>query len=96
MVNGVHYRTKKKKTRLNLLCNMIWAGRRDHLVGDTTPLQDMPSSSAEEKRESLEWSSIPRPVGNATLQKRKENNQKNTSAQRTTREAQKVWKLQLY
>ena len=32
----------KKITRLNLPCNMIWAGRRDHLVGDTIPLQDMP------------------------------------------------------
>ena len=31
----------KKRTRLNLPCNMIWAGRRDHLVGDTTPLQGM-------------------------------------------------------
>ena len=59
---------------------MIWAGRRDHLVGDTTHLQDMPSSSAEEKRESLECSSIPRPVGSVTLQKRKEKKQKNTSA----------------
>ena len=37
----------KKITRLNLPCNMIWAGRRDHLLGDTTPLQGMPSSSAE-------------------------------------------------
>ena len=86
----------KKRTKLNLPCNMIWAGRRDHLVGDTTPLQGMPSSSAEEKRESLEWSSIPRPVGSVTLQKRKEKKQKNMSAQRTSREAQKVWKLQLY
>ena len=33
-----------KRTRLNLPCNMIWAGRRDHLVGGTTPLQDIPSS----------------------------------------------------
>ena len=39
----------KKRTRLNLPCNMIWAGRRNHLVGYTTPLQGMPSSSAEEK-----------------------------------------------
>ena len=31
---------------------MIWAGRRYHLVGDTTHLQGMPSSLAEEKRES--------------------------------------------
>ena len=75
---------------------MIWAGRRDHLVGDTTPLQGMPSSLAEEKRELLEWYSIPRPVGSVTLQKRKEKKQNNMSAQRTLREAQKVWKLQLY
>ena len=40
----------KKITRLNLPCNMIRAGRRDHLVGYMTPLQGMPSSSAEEKR----------------------------------------------
>ena len=86
----------KKRTRLNLPCNMIWAVRRDHLVGDTTPLQDMPSSLAEEKRELLEWSSIPRPVGSATPQRRKEKKQKNMSAQRTSGEAQKVWKLQIY
>ena len=85
-----------KITRLNLPCNMIWAGRRDHLVGDTTPLQDIPSSSAEEKKESSEWSSIPRPVGSVTMQKRKDKKQKTMSAQRTSREAQKVWKLQLY
>ena len=35
-------------------------------------------------------------IGSATLQKRKEKKQKNMSAQRTSREAQKVWKLQLY
>ena len=29
----------KKITRLNLPCNMIWAGRRDHMVGDTNPLR---------------------------------------------------------
>ena len=93
MVTGVLYRTKTKKiTRLNLPCNMIWAGRRDHMVGDTTPLQGMPSSSAEEERESSEWSSIPRPVGSVTLQKRKEKKQKNMSAQRTLSEDQKVWK----
>ena len=84
MVTGVIYRTKtKKRTRLNLPCNMIRADRRDHLVGDTTPLQDLPSSSAEEKRESLEWSYITRPVVSATLQKRKDKKQKSMSAQRT-------------
>ena len=39
----------KDKKKLNLPSNMIWAGRRDHLVGDTTPLQGMPSSLAEER-----------------------------------------------
>ena len=75
---------------------MIWAVRRDNLVGDKTPLQGMPSSSAEEKRESSEWSSIPRTVGSVTLQKRKDNKHKNMSAQRTSRVAQKLWMLQLY
>ena len=75
MVTGVLYRTKTtERTRLNLPYNMIWAGRRDHLVGDTTPLQDMPLSSAEEKRKSSECSSIPRPAGSVTLQKSKEKN----------------------
>ena len=88
MVIGVIYWTKtKKRTRLNLPFNMIWADIRDHLVGDTTPLQDMPSSLAEEKRESSEWSSITRPVGSATLHKRKERKQKNMSAQRTVMSA---------
>ena len=35
---------EKIRTRLNLLLHMIWAGRRDHLVGDMTPLVCMPSS----------------------------------------------------
>ena len=93
MVTGVIYRTNKKKNKVKLTVQYDMAGRRDHLVGDTTPIQDMPSSSTEEKRESLEWSSIPRLVGSANLQKRKEKKQNNMSAQRTSREAQKVWKL---
>ena len=42
---------------------MIWAGRRDHLVGDINPLASMSSSLAGEERESLECSYIPRPDG---------------------------------
>ena len=33
---------------------MIWAGRRDHLVGDMNPLAGMPSSLVEEARGSLD------------------------------------------
>ena len=33
---------EKIKTRLNLLLNIIWAVRRDHLVVDMTPLAGMP------------------------------------------------------
>ena len=75
---------------------MLWAGRRDHLVGDMTPLAGMPSSLAGEARGSLEWSSIPRPSGSVMLQKREENNQNNMNAQRTLREAKKIWRLLLY
>ena len=28
------------------MCNMVWAGRRDHLIGDTPPRQDMPASAS--------------------------------------------------
>ena len=35
---------EKIRTRLNLPLHMIWAIRRDHLVGDMTPLAGMPSS----------------------------------------------------
>ena len=39
MSTGVLYQTRKKiRKRLNLLLHMIWADRRDHLVGDMTPL----------------------------------------------------------
>ena len=90
MSTGVFYKTRKKiATRLNLPLHMTWADIRDHLVGDMTPLAGMPSSFMKEERGSLEWSSIPRPAGSVMLQKREENKQKNLSAQRTSREAQK-------
>ena len=34
---------EKITTRLNLPLHMIWAGRIDHMVGDMTPLEVMPS-----------------------------------------------------
>ena len=39
MSTSVIYQTRKKIiTRLKLPLHMIWADRRDHLVGDMTPL----------------------------------------------------------
>ena len=78
---------------LNLPLHMIWAGRRDHMLGDITPLSGMPSSSVVEARVSLEWSSITRPVVILMLQKREQDNQNKMISQRTSREAQKVWRL---
>ena len=72
---------------------MIWAGRRDHMVVDITPLAGMPSSLVGEARGSLEWSYIPRSVVSVMLQKREEKKHKNTSAKITSGEAQKVWRL---
>ena len=70
MSTGVLYQTRKKiRTRLNLPLHMIWAGIRDHMVGDMTPRVGMPSSFVGEARVSLEWSSIPRPVGSVMLQR---------------------------
>ena len=94
MLTGVLYQTRKKrKTRLNLPFHIIWAGRRYHMVGDMTPLAVMPSSLVGESRGSLEWSYIPRPTGSGMLQKREDKKQKNMSAKRTLREAQKLWRL---
>ena len=93
MSTGVLYKTRKKITILNLPLHMIWVGRRDHLVGDMTPLAGMTSSLLGEARGSLEWSSITRPAVSVTLQKIEEKNQKNMSFQRTSRESQKVWRL---
>ena len=56
---------------------MIWAGRKDHLLGDMNPLAGMLSSSVGEARGSLEWSSIPRPTGSVMLHKKEEKKQKN-------------------
>ena len=97
MSTGVIYQTSKTIiTRLNLLLHMIWAGRKDHLVGDMNPLSGMPSSLMVEARGSLELSSIPRPAGSVMLQKKEENNKKNMSAQRTSRGPQNLWRLLLY
>ena len=71
MVTGGLCKTRKKiTTRLNLPLHTTWAGRRDHLKGDMTPLADMPSSSVEEAKGSLYWSSIPRPDVSVMLNKR--------------------------
>ena len=51
MFTGVLYRKiLKMRTVLNLLLHMIQAGRRDHLVGDMTPLAFMPTSFVGEAR----------------------------------------------
>ena len=94
MSTGVIYQTRKKiTTRLNLPLHMIWAGRSDHLVGDMTPLAGMYSSFVGEERGSLEWSSIPRPARSVMLQKREEKKQNNMISQKTSRKAQKLWRL---
>ena len=61
-----------------------------------TPLAVMPSSLAEEARESLEWSSITRPDRSVMLQKKEDKKQKNMNDQRNPRESQKVWRLLIY
>ena len=71
MSTDVLYQTRGKiRIRLKLPLNMIRDGRRDHLVGDMTPLAGMPSSLVEEARGSLGWFSIPRPSVSVMLQKR--------------------------
>ena len=72
---------------------MIWAGRRDNLEGYMTPLAGMSSSSVGYLRALLVWSSIQRPSKNLLLRIRGEKMQSNMSAQRTLREALKVWRL---
>ena len=97
MLTGVLYQTRKKiKTRLNLPLHMIWASRRDHLVGDMTPLESIPSSLVGKSRGTLELSSIPRPVGSVMLHKIEEKKHKNVISQITLRGAQEVWRLLLY
>ena len=56
---------------------MIWSDRRDHMVGDMTPLAGMPSSFVEEARGSLEWSYFPGPEGSVVLQKREKKRHNN-------------------
>ena len=71
MSTGVLYQTSKKIiTRLNLLLNVIWYGRRYHMVVDMTPLAGMPSSLVVEARGSLKWLSIPMPARSVMLRKR--------------------------
>ena len=89
-------RQGKNNNKVNLPLNMVWAVKRDHLVGDITPLAGMPSSLVEEARVSLEWSSITGPARSEMLQKIEDNKHKNMSAQRTSRGAPKVWRLLHY
>ena len=78
---------------LNLPLHMIWADKRDNLLEDMTPLVGMPLSLVGESRGSLEWSSIPRSAVSVMLQKIEEKNYNITRFQRTSREAQNVWRL---
>ena len=55
-----------------------------------TPPADTPLSSGQGARGSLVRSSIQRPAGSVMLRKREDKKQKNMSAQRTSREAQKL------
>ena len=55
MSKGVIYKTRKKiRTGLKSTLHIIWADRRDDLVGDMNPLAGMPSSLVEEARGSLD------------------------------------------
>ena len=60
---GVLYQMNKGiETSKNSQVHMIWADRRDHLEGGTTPLAGMPSSSVGYLRSLLLWCSIQRPA----------------------------------
>ena len=85
--------TDKGKNNNKVKLNVTRAGRRYHLGVDITPPSDTPSSSGQGERGSSEWSYIKRPSGSVMLWKREEKKQKNMSAQRTSREARKVWRL---
>ena len=51
MSTGVLDQTRGKIiTRLNLPLHMIWAGRKDHLIGDMTPVEGMTSLLVGEAR----------------------------------------------
>ena len=75
---------------------MAWSSIRDPPAADMIPPEDTPSSLGQGARESLKWSSITSPVGSVTLHKIEEKKHKNMSSQRTSRGAQKVWRLLLY
>ena len=72
---------------------MIWDGRRDHLDGDMNTIAVIPSSSVRYLRALLEYSFVKSPAESLMPQIRGEKNQMNMSAQITSREAQKVWRL---
>ena len=72
---------------------MIWAGIRDHLAGDMTPLDDMPSSLVVYLSVLLIWSSIQRPNKRVILWIMGGNNYRNMGDQRNLREVLKVWRL---
>ena len=72
---------------------MIWSVRRDHPEGDMTPLAVMLSSLVASLRELLVCSSIKRPDKSVILKIRGDKNQRNIIAQRTLREALKLWRL---
>ena len=72
---------------------MKWAGQRDNLEGDMTPLAGMPSSSEVYLKTSFVSSSIQMPDKIIILWIRDEKKQRNMISQRTLREALKVWRL---
>ena len=72
---------------------MIWAGIRDHLAGDMTPLDDMPSSLVVYQRVLLVWSYIQRPEECVILWIVGGKNYSNVGDQINLREALKVWRL---
>ena len=73
--------SKKRRTRLNIPIHGIWDGRRDHLVGDITPLADL-------------CGRIKGVVGMVLmLRKIDEKKHKNMNSQRTSREYEKLWRL---
>ena len=76
----------RESTKLLGMLNLPWKGFK----------KNFPNIESETSMAERLVRNLARPVGSTTLQKRKEKKQKNMSAQRTLREAQKVWKLQLY
>ena len=72
---------------------MIWAGRRDHLEVDMTPLMGMPSSLVRYIRVLLVCLYNQSPAKHLLLKIREYNMQNSMSAQRNLTEAIKVWSL---